>query len=68
MDHKDTKTSKAPEKETKNFRDQEKTYYKVKCSECSQETEVPFKPTEGRPVYCRECYKKKNPQLSKPRF
>ncbi len=31
--------------------------YKVKCSECNAETEVPFKPTEGRPVYCKECYK-----------
>lgn len=32
--------------------------HKVKCSDCEQETEVPFKPTEGRPVYCRECYQK----------
>ncbi|HLC24285.1 MAG TPA: CxxC-x17-CxxC domain-containing protein, partial [Nitrosopumilaceae archaeon] len=22
------------------------------------ETQVPFKPTEGRPVYCRECLPK----------
>ncbi|WP_048107096.1 CxxC-x17-CxxC domain-containing protein [Methanosarcina barkeri] len=28
---------------------------KVVCSDCGVETEVPFKPTEGRPVYCREC-------------
>jgi CxxC-x17-CxxC domain-containing protein len=28
---------------------------KVTCSDCGVETEVPFKPTEGRPVYCREC-------------
>jgi len=33
---------------------------KVTCSDCGQETEVPFKPTEGRPVYCRECYQKHN--------
>lgn len=32
--------------------------HKVICSDCGQETEVPFKPTEGRPVYCRECYQK----------
>ena len=32
--------------------------HKVTCSDCGQETEVPFKPTEGRPVYCRECYQK----------
>jgi CxxC-x17-CxxC domain-containing protein len=26
------------------------------CSQCGQETTVPFKPTQGRPVLCRECY------------
>lgn len=29
------------------------------CSECGKECEVPFVPTEGRPVYCRECYAKR---------
>jgi CxxC-x17-CxxC domain-containing protein len=33
--------------------------HKTTCSECGKECEVPFKPTEGRPVYCRECYAKK---------
>ena len=28
------------------------------CAECGKETEVPFEPREGRPVYCRECYEK----------
>jgi CxxC-x17-CxxC domain-containing protein len=28
------------------------------CSECGQACEVPFKPTEGRPVYCRDCFQK----------
>ncbi len=35
--------------------------YKIICSECGKEDEVPFKPTEGRPVYCRECYQKRRP-------
>ncbi|MFQ5761699.1 MAG: CxxC-x17-CxxC domain-containing protein [Candidatus Bathyarchaeia archaeon] len=30
----------------------------VTCSDCGKETTVPFKPTAGRPVYCRECYQK----------
>ena len=30
----------------------------VTCAECGAETQVPFEPTEGRPVYCRECYAK----------
>ena len=32
--------------------------HKTKCSDCGNETEVPFKPTEGRPVYCKDCYQK----------
>ncbi|MBL7169884.1 MAG: DNA-directed RNA polymerase [Candidatus Aenigmarchaeota archaeon] len=36
--------------------------HKVKCSDCGQETEVPFKPTEGRPVYCKECWGKHRPK------
>lgn len=31
---------------------------KVTCSNCGKETEVPFKPTGDRPVYCRECFAK----------
>ncbi len=30
----------------------------VTCAECGAETQVPFEPTEGRPVYCRDCYAK----------
>ena len=30
--------------------------YSVKCASCGKQTEVPFKPSGGRPVYCRECY------------
>ena len=28
------------------------------CAECGKETEVPFAPTNGRPVYCSDCYRK----------
>ena len=29
------------------------------CSECGVETTVPFKPTQGRPVLCRQCFQAK---------
>ncbi len=29
------------------------------CSQCGKETTVPFKVTQGRPVYCRECYQQR---------
>ena len=30
--------------------------HSVICAACGAETTVPFEPTEGRPVYCKECY------------
>jgi CxxC-x17-CxxC domain-containing protein len=27
------------------------------CSQCGEATTVPFKPTQGRPVLCRSCFK-----------
>jgi len=28
------------------------------CAECGKDTEVPFEPRNGRPVYCSDCYRK----------
>ncbi len=28
------------------------------CAYCGKDTEVPFEPREGRPVYCSSCYTK----------
>lgn len=32
-----------------------KEYYTIKCTSCGADAKVPFEPTEGRPVYCRDC-------------
>ncbi len=37
--------------------------HKAVCSDCKQECEVPFKPTEGKPVFCRDCYAKRKPRF-----
>jgi CxxC-x17-CxxC domain-containing protein len=29
---------------------------RTNCSVCGQETTVPFRPTQGRPVLCRSCF------------
>ena len=39
---------------------------KTVCSQCGKETTVPFKPTQGRPVYCRECFQHRR-TVSEPR-
>lgn len=43
------------------FNDGPREMHKATCSDCGKETEVPFKPTEGRPVYCRDCFAKHRP-------
>jgi len=31
------------------------------CAQCGKDTEVPFQPTNGKPVYCSDCYRKVRP-------
>ena len=33
--------------------------HSVVCAECGAETQVPFKPTGDRPVYCNDCFRAK---------
>jgi CxxC-x17-CxxC domain-containing protein len=35
--------------------------YPAVCSECGKQTEVPFEPRSGKPVYCSDCYRKVKP-------
>jgi len=30
--------------------------FEAVCAECGKPTTVPFKPTQGRPVFCRDCF------------
>jgi len=32
--------------------------HKAVCADCQKECEVPFKPSAGRPVYCKDCFSK----------
>ncbi len=36
----------------------ERRMYPCTCADCKKETEVPFQPDPGRPVYCRDCLPK----------
>lgn len=35
--------------------------YPAKCAQCGKDTEVPFEPRTGRPVYCSDCYRSIRP-------
>ena len=43
-----------------------RTETRTECSECGVETTVPFKPTQGRPVLCRQCFQAKRPADGSP--
>jgi CxxC-x17-CxxC domain-containing protein len=32
--------------------------FEIKCTDCGKAATVPFKPTAGKPVYCRACFSK----------
>ena len=36
--------------------------YPATCAACGVETEVPFRPSMDRPVYCRECFSQQSHQ------
>jgi CxxC-x17-CxxC domain-containing protein len=36
-----------------------RTETRTECSDCGIQTTVPFKPTQGRPVLCRQCFQAK---------
>ncbi len=41
-----------------------RTETRTSCSACGIETTVPFKPTQGRPVLCRQCFQSQRPAAS----
>ncbi len=45
-------------KKRKEGQTQERLMYDAVCAACGKPCKVPFKPTEGRPVYCSECFAK----------
>jgi CxxC-x17-CxxC domain-containing protein len=36
----------------------QKQMYDAVCAECGSPTQVPFKPRNGRPIYCSSCFMK----------
>ena len=33
--------------------------YPATCDNCGKQTEVPFQPTSGKPVYCSDCFRER---------
>ena len=41
--------------------DREREMFTATCGDCGNECQVPFKPKDDRPVYCRECFQNHKP-------
>ena len=37
----------------------ERLMHKAICADCKKQCEVPFRPSEGRPVYCQDCFSRR---------
>ncbi len=42
----------------KNAGKAQREYFDATCAECGNACKVPFQPTEGKPVYCSDCFAK----------
>jgi CxxC-x17-CxxC domain-containing protein len=42
--------------------DREREMFPAKCGDCGNDCQVPFKPKDDRPVYCRECFQNHKPE------
>ena len=36
--------------------------YDITCSKCGAASQVPFPPTPGREVFCKDCFRDMNPR------
>ena len=41
---------------------QQREMHPVTCAACGTKTEVPFRPSNDRPVYCRDCFSQNKPR------
>ncbi len=41
-----------------------RTQHQAVCNHCGMSTTIPFRPTQGKPVYCRSCFKARRQELS----
>ena len=50
------------------YRSAPREMFPVVCGQCGKNTEVPFKPTSDKPVYCRDCYSRRQESGSSGRY
>lgn len=46
----------------------EREMFPAVCAQCGKETQVPFRPSGDRPVYCSDCYSAQRPSGGRGRY
>jgi CxxC-x17-CxxC domain-containing protein len=46
----------------------ERTMHAATCDACGKQTQVPFVPTSGKPLYCSDCFSSRREQRSSSRW
>ncbi len=62
MDTVITQTAGKPVPEIKEMPRRDRILYEAVCADCHKLCEVPFKPSEDRAVYCKECFARRKSQ------
>jgi len=47
-----------------NRRSENKTLSRVACTSCGKTCQVPFKPIEGKPIFCNDCFRNNKSEFS----
>jgi CxxC-x17-CxxC domain-containing protein len=43
----------------RSMRSSEREMFSAVCAGCGREAQVPFRPTQDRPVYCKDCFSRR---------
>ena len=56
--HEYTEANRCPEcRHVRRIDKDQRQMFPTICTTCGKETTVPFQPADGRPVFCRNCYR-----------
>lgn len=59
------KKRKNPSTDKESYQQDDSSFYKITCAECKKVSQIPFRPRSNDPIYCADCFEKKNADKSK---
>jgi CxxC-x17-CxxC domain-containing protein len=53
----DCRAARKQARNNRGYQSGDREMFPAVCAQCGQSTMVPFKPSNDKPVYCRDCYR-----------